>query len=307
MTLHEIETFIAVFEEGSITKAALRLCMTQPGVSKTIKSIEDQYDEILFLRDKKRISPTPLARHCYVLCIRIMQQYASLETALLHKTPKSEVVIACDKGIDNPIMPGVRIAFERKYPRCKLVINEATSKDVPWLIREGKANFGILQRGGDLLGLECEVIGSDRVYCLCKHDYVTKTQGKEVFSLSDLAHEKLILTAQGTGIRAALGKLALEGSINLDPLWTCLAGDNALSFAEQGFGIAILSDTFAAKSLAEGKVRIIPTDFTITRTFLVVRRSDLWKSEEESFLIEQCKHQWNLLKEHTLEKGTQKQ
>ena len=122
MTLHEIETFIAVYEEKSITKAADRLCMTQPGVSKTIKTIETQYQESLFLRDRKRISPTPLARQCYAICIRLMEQHADLETALLHKSAKTEMAIACDKGIDGPIMPHVRTAFQKKHPSCRLTI-----------------------------------------------------------------------------------------------------------------------------------------------------------------------------------------
>ena len=150
--------------------------------------------------------------------------------------------------------------------------------------------------GYDLMGLEHEVMGSDGVICLCSPDYKIAHPGKGALSLRDLADENLILTAGGTGIRASLDMLSMEHNVQLKPLWTCLAGDNALSFAEQGFGITLLSDTFAARSLEKGKTRIIPTDFTIRRTFLIVRRSDLWKSEEEAFLIEECKRQWNAIR-----------
>ena len=77
MTLHDIQVFIAVYEERSITKAANRLSMTQPGVSKSIKSIEEQYDQSLFLRDNKKIFPTPVARQCYEICLTVMQKYVA--------------------------------------------------------------------------------------------------------------------------------------------------------------------------------------------------------------------------------------
>lgn len=300
MTLHDIQVFIAVYEERSITKAANRLSMTQPGVSKSIKSIEEQYDQSLFLRDNKKIFPTPVARQCYEICLTVMQKYADLETALHHASPKAELIISCDKGIDSPIMPSVRLAFQKKYPDCRLVIFEAKASDVPRWVKEGKASIGILQMGCDLMGLEHELMGSDGVVCVCKKDYRLHHQGQEVLSLADLASENLILTAQGTGIRASLDRLSLEQSVVLKPLWTCLAGDNALSFAEQGFGIAILSDTFAAESLRTGRVRMIPTDFSIRRTFFIVRRGDLWKSAEEAFLIEECKQQWKQIKRNSV-------
>ena len=103
----------------------------------------------------------------------------------------------------------------------------------------------------------------------------------------------MIITASSTGIRASLGLLLEENGIVINPIWTCMAGENALSFAEQGFGIAILPETFAGPSLKAGKVQIVPTELDIERTFHLIWREVLCNSEEELFLMELCKKTWD--------------
>ena len=43
MTLHHLQVFCSVCEEGSMTKAAVKLNMTQPGVSRIISELEGHY------------------------------------------------------------------------------------------------------------------------------------------------------------------------------------------------------------------------------------------------------------------------
>ena len=112
-------------------------------------------------------------------------------------------------------------------------------------------------------------------------------------TLKSLAKEDLILTSKGTGIRSSLDKLAAEENVELSPIWTCLSGDNALSFAEQGFGVAVLSETFTRESRMKGKLISIPTTFVINRTFHMIWRKDLTISVEENYLMELCIDEWN--------------
>lgn len=296
MTLHEIRVLVAVFEENSITKAALRLNMTQPGVSQIINGIEEEYGCSLFLRSKS-ISPTPLCRECYENAIKVLQDYSKLETTLREESGRKEISVACDKAFNNPIMPYVRKAFKEQFPNCRLIIIEAKQDDVSSLVESGRCSFGIVQKkSGFPFSIEEETIGTDHVLCVCSKDYRLKN-GSSPLTLETLSKEDLILTSKGTGIRSSLDKLAEEKSVELKPIWTCLSGDNALSFAEEGFGIAVLSETFTAKSRREGKLISIPTLFTISRTFHMIWRKDLSLSVEENFLMELCKDEWNALQE----------
>ncbi|MBR1919217.1 MAG: LysR family transcriptional regulator [Spirochaetales bacterium] len=296
MTLQEIIVFVAIYEEGSITKAAQRLNMTQPGVSKTLSNIESRYNETLFVRDHRRISPTPICLQCYEACQKVLKDVKYIDSLLEHEESKKRVTIACDKALNGPLMPKVRDDFSKAFPNCRLVINGVRSDDIIDLIKSGDCDLGITQAACTYPGIEHENLGNDKIICVCSPSYNVRSR-KRVLSLEDIAKEDLILTTKGSGIRVSLNRIAESKNIQFDPIWTCVGGEDAKSFAEQGYGIVMLSDTFSFESRREGKLRILPTDFTIQRFFNIVWRSDLWESAEERFLKESCKKHWIRMKQ----------
>lgn len=64
-----------IYEEGSITAAANRLCLTQPAVSHALARLRDKFDDALFERKDKKMLPTEL-------CINIMPRVESAIEAL---------------------------------------------------------------------------------------------------------------------------------------------------------------------------------------------------------------------------------
>ena len=59
MTLKQLEYFLAIAENGSITKAANTLRISQPPLSLQLKGLEDELGCQLFIRDKKNMIITP--------------------------------------------------------------------------------------------------------------------------------------------------------------------------------------------------------------------------------------------------------
>ena len=65
VTLYQIQRFLAVAELSSFTKAAQRLNLAQPVVSKSVLSLEQTLGLILFLREKGSVRLTPAGQHFY--------------------------------------------------------------------------------------------------------------------------------------------------------------------------------------------------------------------------------------------------
>ena len=62
MKLRQLQFFIAVAEELSFSRAAIRLHVAQPSLSTQIKAIEEEVGARLFERDKRHVSLTPAGR-----------------------------------------------------------------------------------------------------------------------------------------------------------------------------------------------------------------------------------------------------
>lgn len=65
MNLRQIEAFKAVMEAGTVTRASVRLNISQPAASKLLQAFERASGLVLFTRDKGRLAPTHEARLLY--------------------------------------------------------------------------------------------------------------------------------------------------------------------------------------------------------------------------------------------------
>ncbi len=80
MTLRHMRVFVSVFRQGSITRAAEELHLTQPAVSLSVKELENYYGIKLFERYGRRIFPTEGARIFYGYAVHIISLFDEMET-----------------------------------------------------------------------------------------------------------------------------------------------------------------------------------------------------------------------------------
>jgi len=120
--LRLLRTFVAVAEEGNVTRAAGRLYLAQPAVSKQIQTLERQVGVALFARSARGVIPTPAGD---VLLNHARSILAATQTALA--AARAQAVAATgalvlgvhDEGAAELTMPILR-AFEAAHPHVQL-------------------------------------------------------------------------------------------------------------------------------------------------------------------------------------------
>src|ERR1700692_3763353 len=73
MDLRQIEYFVALYDERSITKAARRLNVVQPALSMQISRLERTFKTKLFERTSRGVGPTDIGHSYYGLCQKILR------------------------------------------------------------------------------------------------------------------------------------------------------------------------------------------------------------------------------------------
>src|SRR5215207_1077900 len=76
MDLRQISYFVALFEEGSVTRAARRVNVVQPALSMQIAKLERELEQKLFERLPKTMAPTAAGRTLYRLAQPILRDLA---------------------------------------------------------------------------------------------------------------------------------------------------------------------------------------------------------------------------------------
>ena len=80
MNLRQLDAFRAVMESGTVSRAAKRLSVSQPAVSKLIQSLEQAIGLVLFDRTRGRLSPSAEATMLFEEVERLFGGLSSLKT-----------------------------------------------------------------------------------------------------------------------------------------------------------------------------------------------------------------------------------
>lgn len=88
--LRLLRSLVAIYERGSLSRAAEQLCCTQAAMSMRLKMLEDEVGNQLFLRRHHRMEPTPLGSEIYAKALGVLASYDEListtrSRALIHK------------------------------------------------------------------------------------------------------------------------------------------------------------------------------------------------------------------------------
>jgi LysR family nitrogen assimilation transcriptional regulator len=111
LDLRQINYFIALFEEGSVTKAAHRLHVVQPAVSMQISRLERELGQKLFERTPRSMVPTAAGRTLHRLVLPVVRNLsvAHEQMARLSGVVSGSVTMGIPTSLATSLLPGMLI------------------------------------------------------------------------------------------------------------------------------------------------------------------------------------------------------
>src|SRR5712672_3439120 len=148
MELRHLRYFIAVAEEGHITRAAERLGMQQPPLSRQIKAIEREVDVQLFRRKARGVELTDAGR-ALLNDARAMLARHDRAVETTRRTAKGEQglvrVDVAPTAPFHPFVPRVIRAFRDAFPRVSLTLEENLSNDLFERLRNDRVDVAFVR------------------------------------------------------------------------------------------------------------------------------------------------------------------
>lgn len=160
-----------IYQEGSITKAAERLYISQPALTYRIKQLEEEFNVRILLRGKKGVEFTPEGNY--------LVQYASKMLADLRKT--KEHLENMDNKIKGTLRLGVASIFARYelpkilsnflkiYPEIEIVLKTGWSADMHNMLQKEEAHVGIIRGNYNWSG-EKYLLNEEKLFVVSKNE-----------------------------------------------------------------------------------------------------------------------------------------
>jgi DNA-binding transcriptional LysR family regulator len=247
MELRHLRYYIAVAEEGHITRAAERLGIQQPPLSQRIKAIERELDVQLFRRKARGVELTEAGR---VFLDNARAMLAQNERAIdsTRRTARGEQGRLCvgfaPTGPFHPFVPRVIRAFREAFPLVSLTLEECLSPELLIRLRNEQMDAAFLRTPMaepehlviDALIEEPMVVALPNAHALAQND------GHAPLSLKDLAGETFIVYArqQGPGLYDETTAACLKAGFRPRLGQEAPRVTSALSLVAAGLGISVV-------------------------------------------------------------------
>lgn len=274
----KMETFLAVCEFQNFTKAADTLGLTQPAVSRQMKSLEEYYGVPLFRYEGKKLSLTPAGE-----TLQRFAQVARNDEAFLQKKLHGQTAAPLRLGsTPTPgefMLPPLIAAYLKEYPASNVHITIQNTEALLEKLDRGEIDLAAVEGNFSKQNYACLLFSRQNFVPILSSD-----QNVPGHTLEDLLSFPLILREPGSGNRGILEySLRRHNLLPEDFAGIIEVNDIRLqkTLVRQGCGIAFL---FEAAAAGEAGLKILSADgFPLQHEInLVWRKNSIFEQEYQS-------------------------
>lgn len=270
MNLNQLRIFAEVVEAGSITRAARRLKVSQPAVSKQISELEERLGVALFDRGARGVQATHAGRALEVHARRIfaMEKAAEDELAEMAGLTRGRLSIGASTTIGSYLIPGVFGRFRRLHPSVKLELEIANTAVIQAALLEGRLDLGLTEGFVPSTALSVEQVASDEMVLIVAPNHPLAG----TVSARQLLHVPFIMRERGSGTRDVIEASLAQLDIELEPTMALGSTEAVKNAVAAGLGVAMVSKLTVELELATGRLRTVEvSDLKIRRALHLLR------------------------------------
>lgn len=285
MDLFQLETFLAVAEERSFSRAASRLHRTQPAVSQAVAKLESELGETLLDRSSRDGSLTDAGEvlRDYALKLLNLRNDAAAALTELRELHRGRLNLAANEYTCLYLLP-LLDDFRRRHPEIKVAVQRALASRIADEVLLHSVEIGVLSFKPDDREIQSVTVYRDELNLVVNPRHALARAGE--VSIRQLGAENFVAhnipSPQRQKVIQAFRryKTPLRMTVELPSL------EAIKRFVEMGNGIALVPGLTVQKELAAGTlVRVRVREFQVERRLrLVYRRQATLSHAAQAFL-----------------------
>jgi len=263
MNTRDLQAFVAVVESESMAKAAEKVFLTQPGLTRRVQNLEAMLDTVLLDRQSKPLKPTATGNEVYRLARTVLR---AVDDLMAVASPDSESTgemrigvppFLSEQALERPI-DSLRNAFPKLTlrvtagwsPGLLQSVERGTIDAAVVLMPEGIALPGALT--ATLLGRKPFVVVAPRSFGLAA----------EPTTLAQLSRHPWVLNQDGCGMRSVLSRAMSTAGLPFNVAVEAFGSELQLSLVARGMGIGLaVAEMLETSVHRDALQRIEVTDF----------------------------------------------
>ncbi|WP_413805050.1 LysR family transcriptional regulator [Streptomyces sp. OE57] len=196
MELRTLRYFVAVAEELHFGRAAVRLHMSQPPLSRAIKQLETELGAALFRRSSAGVTLTPVGAVLLDEARALLDHADRVRVRVAAAAGTASLTVGILGDSTDPDATRLAGAYYRRHPGVEVHIRETDLTDPTCGLRAGLVDIALTRGPFDETGLTVHELRADPVGALLRAD--DPLAGRDSVKLADLADRRWFLFPEGT-------------------------------------------------------------------------------------------------------------
>jgi DNA-binding transcriptional LysR family regulator len=245
--LRHIRYFQAVAEDLSFSKAARRLHVAQPALSRAVKELEDFLSVLLIARTRRSVRLTPagtvLLHDSALVLQRLDEAFRRAKRTAAGEEGELRLGYI---GPPTQIFLGRILAhFNARFPRVSVVLEERTPERVWEMVARGRLAIGLTRPvlAHEALGLKTLLLRKEPLWLAVRKDH--RLARKRAVTWREIAEEPLVILSrrEGVGLYEEIMLACRRARFTPKLAYTPSLMSTVLSYVEAGAGIGVMSDS----------------------------------------------------------------
>ncbi|GAA1084337.1 LysR family transcriptional regulator [Streptomyces javensis] len=196
MELRTLRYFVAVAEELHFGRAAVRLHMSQPPLSRAIKQLETELGAALFHRSSAGVTLTPVGAVLLDEARALLGHADRVRVRVAAAAGTAALTVGILGDSTDPDAARLAGAYSRRHPDVEVHIRETDLTDPTCGLHAGLVDIALTRGPFDETGLTVHGLGADPVGALLRAD--DPLSRRDSLKLADLADRRWFLFPEGT-------------------------------------------------------------------------------------------------------------
>jgi len=268
MNIKAMRIFVEVCDSGSMTRAAEKLYMAQPAVSRAISELENHYGTKFFERIARRLEITEAGQEYYSQAVNILSLVDHLDLQMKHIDNVGTIRIGTSITIGTKLLPDFIERFSHQYPEIKVKATIENSGTIEEMILNNKIDLGIIEGSTHFDNILYEDFRPDQLCFICSNKHAFANRQIEIDELNGC---DFLLREEGSAGREQFEYLRSNYNLEVNTMWESASTKAIISGVEKNIGISLLPELLVEDSIAEGTIALFTVkNVAIKRYFKVM-------------------------------------
>ena len=283
MTFRQMEVFLAVCECKNISHASEKYNVSQQGISKLIRGLEQELNCVLLKRAKQGVAPTVQGEYFLAECKDIISRVENLQNdlQLMKSVEQENISLGMSYGVVSAISSTFMSTFTALHSNVSIEYNDHSDDELEKLFKNGEYDFCITSGSFISKDYICEklkqekvLLGIPKTHKLCK--------AKKV-EISDIAREKFAMFSSKFRIRQNFDLMCQEMGFTPNIAVTSSDFNSIKELAVNNNYLIICPEHAAFSSEAFFEFKKFPLGKLKWNVYLIARKSDILSENKRMF------------------------